>query len=122
MWGRWLSAVRFFSSAEGRSVAFRIFLRYGAERAGDAEAQNLLGLTYSTGRWGFPQSDVEAVKWFRKAAEQGHADGRRNLAICLYAGRGVCQDKDYAIELLRLAAAQGNETAQNDLRNLGLGE
>ena len=39
-------------------------------RQGVAEAQNSLGVMYDNGR-GVPESDAEAVKWFRLAAEQG---------------------------------------------------
>ena len=46
------------------------------ERAeqGDAEAQSALGIMYDLGE-GVPEDDAEAVKWYRKAAEQGNADG-----------------------------------------------
>ena len=37
---------------------------------GDAEAQNVLGLMYSLGL-GVPPDKHEAVKWYRRAAEQG---------------------------------------------------
>ena len=40
--------------------------------AGDAEAQSYLGYAYSN-REGVPKDLKEAVKWYRKAAEQGHA-------------------------------------------------
>jgi uncharacterized protein len=33
---------------------------------------------YATGE-GVPKDDAEAVKWFRKAAEQGHAKAQFNL-------------------------------------------
>ena len=45
-------------------------LREKAEK-GDAGAQISLGLMYANGE-GVPEDDVEAVKWYRKAAEQGH--------------------------------------------------
>ena len=41
-------------------------------QAGDAEAQFNLGVAYDDG-YSVPENDVEAVKWYRKAAEQGHA-------------------------------------------------
>ena len=44
-------------------------LRAKAE-AGDAVAQSNLGKKYFDGE-GVPKNDVEAVKWFRIAAEQG---------------------------------------------------
>ena len=45
--------------------------RQAAEQ-GDAEAQNNMGFIYGTGN-GVPKDYVEAVKWYRKAAEQGYA-------------------------------------------------
>ena len=40
---------------------------------GYAEAQFRLGLLYEFGK-GVPENDAEAVKWYRKAAEQGHGN------------------------------------------------
>jgi len=42
---------------------------------GDAKAQYNLGIRYDKGR-GVPENDAEAVKWWRKAAEQGHEDAQ----------------------------------------------
>jgi len=39
---------------------------------GDASAQSNLGLMYATGQ-GVPQDYAEAVRWYRRAADQGHA-------------------------------------------------
>ncbi|MBP5561341.1 MAG: SEL1-like repeat protein, partial [Muribaculaceae bacterium] len=50
---------------------------------GDDVAQYLLGLSYYVGR-GVAQEDREAVKWLRKAAEQGHADAKKMLEIMGY--------------------------------------
>ena len=49
-------------------------LRVRAE-AGDAGAQNDVGLNYSIGL-GVPEDDAEAVRWFRLAAEQGDVTAR----------------------------------------------
>ena len=46
-------------------------LRKAAEQ-GDADAQTALGMRYYTGD-GVPKDYAEAVKWYHKAAEQGHA-------------------------------------------------
>ena len=46
--------------------------------AGDAEAQNNLGLMYFNGR-GVAQDEAEAVAWYRRAAEQGFANAQYNL-------------------------------------------
>ncbi len=53
---------------------FRVFAEQGL-----AEAQNNLGTMYAKGL-GVPQDYAEAVKWYRKAAEQGNASGR-NLTL-----------------------------------------
>jgi len=45
-------------------------IRKAAEQ-GDAEAQSKLGFRYERGM-GVPRSLAEAVKWYHKAAEQGH--------------------------------------------------
>jgi len=44
-----------------------------AGNAGNGRAQNMLGIMYSRGQ-GVRQDFAEAVKWYRKAAEQGLAD------------------------------------------------
>jgi TPR repeat protein len=40
---------------------------------------NWLGFMYANGRGGLPKDDAQAVSWFRKAADAGHA-GRHELA------------------------------------------
>ena len=41
-------------------------------------AQYCLGLCYEKGK-GVPQSNEEAVKWYRKAAEQGYENAKKAL-------------------------------------------
>lgn len=52
-----------------------------AER-GDAGGQFELGMMIFYGQ-GVPQSDQEAVVWFRKAAKQGHAGAQAALVLCM---------------------------------------
>jgi serine/threonine protein kinase len=61
-------------------------LRRRAE-AGDAQAQNDLGVRYGSGD-GVPRSDAEAVLWYRRAAEQGNSTAQFNLALMYADGRG----------------------------------
>ena len=68
-------------------------------------------------RQGVPQDDAEAVKWYRKAAEQGVAKAQFNLGVMSYKGRGVPQDDADAVRWYRKAAEQGHASAQF---NLGL--
>jgi len=58
-----------------------------------ADAIYTQGLCYYKGD-GVAKDYVEAVKWFRKAAERGHASAQRNLGVCYKNGEGV--EKDYA--------------------------
>ena len=46
--------------------------------AGDAEAQYSLGMMYAYGE-GVPEDDVEAVKWYRMAAEHGDEEAKKIL-------------------------------------------
>ena len=51
---------------------------------------------YAEGQ-GVKQDDFEAVKWFRKAAEQGYAEAKFNLGHMYSKGRGVKQDDFEAV-------------------------
>ena len=53
-----------------------------------AAAQFNLGRMYYHGM-GVPQDDKTAVKWFRLAAEEGHAFGALNLAFAYFDGKGA---------------------------------
>lgn len=81
---------------------------------GHAEAQYNLGLLYTNGQGG-PRDNVQARKWFEKAAVQGHAEAQVNLGILYDYGRGTPQDFKVAMYWLRLAAKQGNDLAQRKL-------
>ena len=90
-------------------------LRVRAE-AGDAEAQDDLGIMYANGR-GVPEDDAEAVRWFRLAADQGVGTAQSNLGVMYHTGDGVTQDYAEPMRWYRLAADQGYARAQS---NLGL--
>ena len=80
---------------------------------GDASAQFNLGLMYGKGE-GVPENDLEAVKWYRKAAEQGDASAQLNLGFMYAEGRGVPEDYVLAYAWLNLAAAQRDEVADKN--------
>ena len=81
---------------------------------GMRHAQTNLGWMYENGR-SVPQDDAEAVRWYRLAAEQGHADAQFNLGVMYDTGRGVSQDYAEAVRWYRLAAEQGHAIAQRRL-------
>ena len=78
------------------------------------QAQAKLGLIYGNGR-GVPVDYGEAVKWYRKAAEQGDANAQNNLGLMCQNGWGVSIDYAEAIKWFRKAAEQGLLKAQFNL-------
>lgn len=73
-----------------------------------------LGVRYYYGD-GVPQIYSEAVKWFRKAAEQGNANAQYNLGVCYENGDGVPQNYSEAVKWYKRAAEQGDANAQYKL-------
>ena len=50
-----------------------------------------MGVCYEQGE-GVTKDQAEALKWFRKAAEQNYAKAQYNLAHCFDTGEGVAKD------------------------------
>ena len=93
-------------------------LRQDAER-GNAYAQYDLGHAYEIGYVaGFgdvPKDTVEAVKWYRKAADHGHIEAQNILGAMYQVGYGVPKDDAEAVKWFRKAAEQGNAFGQSAL-------
>lgn len=81
----------------------------------DPGVQNHLGDDFYYGENEQKQSYSEAVKWYRKAAKQGHSQAQFNLGRCYESGKGVQQNDEEAAKWYRKAAEQGHEEAQCDL-------
>jgi len=77
---------------------------------GDPDAQCALGIMFAKG--GAPKDQAEAVRWYRKAAEQGHAKGQYLLGYILALGRGVRPDSAEALRWVRKSAEQGYSYAE----------
>jgi TPR repeat protein len=58
---------------------------------------------------------VEAVKWYRKAAEQNYAKAQYNLGLCYEHGNGVAANRVEAAKWYRKAAEQNDVNAQFNL-------
>jgi TPR repeat protein len=58
---------------------------------------------------------ADTVRWWRKAAEQGHANAQDNLGLAYANGEGVPQDYTEAARWYRKAADQGYARAQYNL-------
>ena len=82
---------------------------------GDARAQTSVGLAYQKGE-GVAKDDVEAAKWYRKAAEQNYATAQVNLANCYKFGTGVEADYPEAYAWYALAANSGQLLADFSAR------
>ncbi len=83
-------------------------------KKGDALDQFNLGSMYANGVMtanGVVQDSVEAVKWFRKAAEQGYAPAQQILGLFYHKGVGVDKDKAEGVKWIRKAAEQGYSDA-----------
>ncbi|KAJ3101946.1 hypothetical protein HDU97_000922 [Phlyctochytrium planicorne] len=80
--------------------------------AGNADSQNWLGMIYREGDIGIEKDLFESVKWFKLAADQGHAEGLFNLGKRYELGEGVTMDQAESLRLYIKAAEKGNATAQ----------
>jgi hypothetical protein len=85
--------------------------------AGDVASQIRLGWAYQKGE-GTKPNMKEAVKWFRKAADQNAPDALAALGEMTQAGQGVQRDVKEAVRLYRLAAEQGSVAGQYNLAYL----
>jgi TPR repeat protein len=79
-----------------------------------AEAQFRLGLRYANGD-GVPRDSAEALRWFRKAAEQGYAPAQYHLGLMYINGDAAAKNSAEAVTWLRKSADQGYAQAQCDL-------
>lgn len=78
------------------------------------EVAYTLGVMYDLGR-GVAEDKAEAVRCYRRAAEQGHAKAQNNLGYAYDHGEAVAEDKAEAVKWYRKAAEHGNATAQFNL-------
>jgi hypothetical protein len=91
--------------------------------AGNAKAQNGLGVMYYTGEVitkdasgkVMDNDPAAAAGWFYRAAVQGYAEAQFNLGLMYANGEGVAKDEGKAVEWFKKAADQGNVDAQNNL-------
>ena len=93
----------------GDLVSAMPLLRRAAD-AGDARAQALYGHLLDVSEF-----NEQAAAYYRKAAEQGHADGQFGLGSLYAGGEGVERDPAAARRWFELAAAQGHAGAINTL-------
>lgn len=66
---------------------------------------------------GVPQDYVQAISWYRKAAEQGDVVAEESLGYIYATGRGVAADRSEAIAWYRKAASQGDVKSKHALES-----
>jgi uncharacterized protein len=87
-----------------------------AAEAGDQDAMYNLGQMHMAGE-GVPVDWAEALTWWLQAAELGHLPAQKNAWKNLWSGRdGVPPDRNRALELAGMAAAQGDEESARFVR------
>ena len=96
---------------EGAAVTNKLAEVQALAEKGDAKFQFGLGVCYDEGK-GVAQDKVEAVKWYRKAAEQNLAEAQYILGNSYDQGEGVERDYAEAVKWYRKAAEQNLATAQ----------
>jgi TPR repeat protein len=95
-----------------------------AAQQGNNQAMNKLGLLYDLGQEGITQNFDEAVKWFRKAANDKDPEAQYWMSYVYLHGTGVDKNLSEAVKWFRLSADVGQPWAQTVLGHLyerGLG-
>ena len=80
-------------------------------RGGSVRAQYLLGIKLGTAE-NSPKEVAEAVKWYRKAAQQDFAPAQNNLGLLLAGKRLESPQLEEAVKWFRRAAQQGMAAGQ----------
>jgi uncharacterized protein len=85
-------------------------LKDAAER-GDLDAQHDLAAFYATDELLGLKDEAEAVKWYSKAAERGHALSQYDLGFMLLLGEGTEKDVAKGLWWMEQSVANGWEYA-----------
>lgn len=78
-------------------------------KAGDAAAQNTLGVWYYNGKDSIKQDYKQALQWWARSAKQDNADAIGNMAMCYQLGNGSKRDTTLAMKLYKTAIEKGNK-------------
>jgi TPR repeat protein len=87
----------------------RQILRAG--QLGSVNAQRELGVMYATGDWSGPKDLAEAARWYRLAAQKGHAESQYDLGFMLLLGEGVPKNIGEGLMWLERAGDLGEHSA-----------
>ena len=105
---------RFAASDMDQAGAIAEGLRSELEGVG---ADSIDMVSYGNGK-GVVEDYEEALKWYRKAAEEGYAIGQGSLGYVYLKGEGVKQDFVHAYMWFNIAGQNGDEKAKTRKNNL----
>ena len=105
----WFLATRQTHSPDTDRELERLLLRAG--QLGSVNAQRELGVMYATGDWSGPKDLAEAARWYRLAAEKGHAESQYDLGFMLLLGEGGPKDIEEGVMWLERAGELGEYMA-----------
>lgn len=91
---------------------------YQGALKGNAKDQWAIATCYRDGDGGVPGGKVdmeEALKWFRKSAEQGYGNALDDLGMLYMEGKGVPENLETAARYFEMAAQRGNKYGQSHL-------
>ncbi len=85
--------------------------------AGLPDAEAMLGTIYEEGKCGIDKNLKTAQEWYRRAADQGNAEGSYRLGLLLLKRNeeAIVYNLNQAINYLRYAAERGHEKAQFEM-------
>ena len=111
---KYSDVIRWFTqNADVGNIAAQKMLTWTFEN-GKSPTLLLIGGYYENGSWA-DYDKKEALKWFRKAANQGHAGAQFILGNKYGQGEVVLKDPNQAISWYLMAAKQGHAEAQYEL-------
>jgi TPR repeat protein len=105
------------SKAAARKLNDEVQLTVVRAQRGDAEAEEKLGGMYYYGR-GEMQSYVDAMRWYRAAADQGYAKAQFDVGYLYNTGKGVQQDFTEAYRWYGLAVNKNDDRAESGLATM----
>lgn len=99
---------------ENERLAVELFGK--SAKQGNVEAMLQLGNAFTFGNETprlVADADVEAAKWYFRAASAGNADAQYSLGLLFMAGKGVQKNDEEAAAWMKKAAQQGHKDAQS---------
>lgn len=99
---------------ENEKMAVALFTK--SANQGNTEAMLQLGNAFTFGTETpslVADPDIEAARWYFKAASAGNADAQYSLGLMFMAGKGVEKDQSEAARWMKLAAKSGHKDAQS---------